>query len=82
MDQTAATQEPEYMTIAEISRLFRCSPDTTRRRIAAGKLRDIEWVDFFGDGRLRATAESVKRYQKTCHDKMEKFMRLPLRRKS
>lgn len=79
MENTAETQDPDYVTIAEFARITRYSPDTIRRRISKGDLREIDWVDFLGDGKLRATRESVNRFLEKCHRKMKKVLEAPLR---
>lgn len=53
------SDEAEYLTLREVARRLRFSTDTLRRHMIAGKLRDISWVDFLGNGKLRATRESV-----------------------
>ena len=74
MNQSLEIQDPEYMTIAEFARLCRCSKDTIRRKIAGGALREIDWVDFFDNGKLRATRESVERFLAKRHKKMEEVL--------
>lgn len=57
--ESCVFDEEEHLTISEVARRLRFSVDTLKRHMRAGKLRDIEWVDFLENGKLRATRRSV-----------------------
>lgn len=58
-EEEAGAAEPDYLTMLEVSRKLRFHPDTLRRHMRKDKLRGIEWIDFLGNGQLRATRKSV-----------------------
>lgn len=63
LEQTSSElRSSAYMTIPEVARKFNVSPDTVRRYLRAGKLRDIKWVRIIGRN-LHATRESVERFE-------------------
>jgi hypothetical protein len=67
----------DYFTVGEVASRIRCSPDTIRRHLSDPKspiAREIEWADLMGNGKLRATKESVERYLENCHRKMKKSL--------
>lgn len=59
------SDEERYLTIREVARRLRFSVDTLRRHLLADKLKGIVWVDFLGNGKLRATVDSVEEFEKT-----------------
>lgn len=64
-DKTAETgipDEQEFFSLKEIATKLNFSAETIRRHMKAGKLREIEWVDLLGNGKIRATRESVDRF--------------------
>jgi len=69
-----------YLTTKEVCFLLRVSRDTLRRRMIAGKLTAINWVDFFNDGKLRATRESVEAFIQDRHSETKKVYAKPLKK--
>lgn len=74
------TDEKDYMTLQEVAALLRFSPDTLRRHMRAGKLDEIEWVDFLENGKLRATTESVKAFEQNRRKATQGVYSQPLRK--
>lgn len=66
-------EEPDYLTIQEVSRKLRFHPDTLKRHMRKNKLKGIEWVDFLGNGQLRATRKSVEWFIQDRRSAMEKI---------
>ena len=60
-----SSDDDRYLTIREVARRLRFSTDTLRRHLLAGKLKQIVWVDFMGNGKLRATSESVEAFERS-----------------
>lgn len=61
-EPVVASDDKEFLTMREVAMKLRFSPETLRRYMRAGKLTEIEWVDFLKNGKLRATAESVDNF--------------------
>lgn len=54
---------PKFITMKEMASELRVSVDTLRRYFVDGKLPGIQWADFLGNGRLRATRESFEAFK-------------------
>ena len=59
------SNEDDYMTLKEVARRLRVSPDTVRRQRIAGKLDDVKWVDFFQNGRPKASRKSFDAFERS-----------------
>ena len=57
-------KEADYLTFKEVAARLRFSTDTLRRHMINGKLDGVEWVDFFNNGKLRATRKSVDEFER------------------
>lgn len=63
MEAGLPSTEHDYLTTKELSAKLRISKDTLKRHFIAGKLKDLEWVDFFGDGKLKVTRRSWEAFE-------------------
>lgn len=55
-------KESDYYSLGQFARRLACSPDTVRRHRIAGKFDELEWVDFFGNGRVRVSKASAEAF--------------------
>ena len=62
--RTETRNEDDFMTLRELARRMRVSPDTVRRQRIAGKLDALEWVDFFENGRPKVSNKSYDAFEK------------------
>lgn len=51
-----------FLTIPEVAAVFKCSPITLRRRIAAGEAKGLDLMDPFGLGRPLISKKSLDAY--------------------